>query len=933
MSSNPGQGPPIYTLPPEVEGRGGGRQGGRGPAPGSAWVKFRATQVLGGQAVGIFSASPKEQGLGRVNDQETQAEEVEKQARQCGTLSWELENVPPPDFVVVNDEIGSSFRAELSIFIARPPARVLKDVRVRGPRRNTIQEARKDGSELRRAVFRFMQDNVDFKAVLARLKEIEGCDWRPEDMLHDDISDDAERRLPEFTTATHGEKMREQADTPQTLKEWIYEKKEDMLEEYKPSGSHWVKAGQMTSTPRIPGIWHVHSRQKEDGKHVSWLFFNANTGKYYRALADGGTWVQTGVPHNPVQHPVKILHASACAPAKNGSKNVLAVALPELAKTGSALRQPLPFLDKPAALYLLTDGWRGSNVAAEFCARRFHTFFMPRLSARSTDLEDFEIMAIVNEAVECLDHALLDSSARYAGCAFALLVVLGRRLVIGSLGDCRVLLCRPDPQETAKPSKLAIPWTARQVVPTGRDVQEVARHRLMQAGGPLDFSSTGVIRSTSELADVIAGQPTEQDRVLMRVTRAAHPFAALGMRAADLQAGAAAVHQAVQDFEALAMPTNIVDEVKKKLAAAAYDRVREAARLVMDLLGLDAFATQLLAELLYVMDDEDGIPSQQCAAALLGVEPGCGEANVRVAIDRRYQALINQLSVVSQELVEQGLGTLAEVAEIAATKDRFWVPEKHKRSVRTTRGLGCRDMKRPRRLMGLELASQIMLLEQGASCFVLLSGGARDVSDEVVAKAAQMHKGRPRAMCLRVTAEASKMLPDEAVGAICAYVNVDDEVAHGIGADPSKGSDPKRRKLDGVGNNAKSSASKEPGKPAKTRLVHILLKFQGSSESDTQARRSAPPNRTQVDAERELVTILETLLKLDPKKLGAAVTALARDKSDCKSALNTPHADLGWVNPGQHGKEFDAAVADLQIGHLSDVVVTPRGAHLIYRLA
>lgn len=29
----------------EVEGREGGRQGGRGPAPGSAWVKFRATQA------------------------------------------------------------------------------------------------------------------------------------------------------------------------------------------------------------------------------------------------------------------------------------------------------------------------------------------------------------------------------------------------------------------------------------------------------------------------------------------------------------------------------------------------------------------------------------------------------------------------------------------------------------------------------------------------------------------------------------------------------------------------------------------------------------------------------------------------------------------------------------------------------------------------
>merc|ERR1712176_1752299 len=100
--------------------------------------------------------------------------------------------------------------------------------------------------------------------------------------------------------------------------------------------------------------------------------------------------------------------------------------------------------------------------------------------------------------------------------------------------------------------------------------------------------------------------------------------------------------------------------------------------------------------------------------------------------------------------------------------------------------------------------------------------------------------------------------------------------------------------------------AKEPGKPAKTRVAHILLKVQGVLDSDAQARRPAPAGRTQQDAERELLAILDELASLESKAVGARFAAAARERSDCKSALNTPHSDLGWVNPGQYGKEFDA---------------------------
>ena len=100
---------------------------------------------------------------------------------------------------------------------------------------------------------------------------------------------------------------------------------------------------------------------------------------------------------------MKMAHGSVCLPTSSGRKDDMAVILPELSRTASLLKQclgaisanirfssetrsfccprPLPFMDKPAALFLLVDGLRQSNLSAEWCARRLHTHLLPRLSA------------------------------------------------------------------------------------------------------------------------------------------------------------------------------------------------------------------------------------------------------------------------------------------------------------------------------------------------------------------------------------------------------------------------------------------------------------------------------------------------------------------------------------------------------------------------
>jgi len=212
---------------------------------------------------------------------------------------------------------------------------------------------------------------------------------------------------------------------------------------------------------------------------------------------------------------------------------------------------------------------------------------------------------------------------------------------------------------------------------------------------------------------------------------------------------------------------------------------------------------------------------------------------------------------------------------------------------------------------------------------VLLTDGAANLSDAQVAEAAGAHRARPRATCLRLVLNAAPEA-GEAAGALAMHIGVADagrEAAAGSGEGRPEA---KKRKLSTEA--AAGAGGKDFTRPTRVRLAQVLLKFAGLA-ADPHARRPGRQGRTQIEAERELLLLLEALQKEEPKRLGLKFAEACREHSDCKSALNTPHADLGWVNPGQWGKEFDAPAFELPVGGLSDVVITPRGAHILHRLA
>jgi len=257
--------------------------------------------------------------------------------------------------------------------------------------------------------------------------------------------------------------------------------------------------------------------------------------------------------------------------------------------------------------------------------------------------------------------------------------------------------------------------------------------------------------------------------------------------------------------------------------------------------------------------------------------------------------------------------------------------------VNTSQVLGCKDLKVPEALAGATIKTDVILLSPGEPAgLVLLSEGAEAVPDAAVAQRLAEHwPGRPRAAALRIALDAQQAtLPQqdsangaehrrlrEAASVVCILFSVDNaaegstvSTAVGSGMPPAK-----RARTD---------------RADRVRISHVLLRWAGLKVDELARPGTPPPERAQAEAERELLELAEALLAAkDPKTLGARFKAAVLARSECSTALNVPHADVGWIEPGSAEPALESAAFDTQVGGLSDVVLSSRGAHLMYRLA
>lgn len=834
-------------------------------------------------------------------------------------------DVPEPETSVVAED--GRFRAELTNYVQKGDR--VKDIRVRGPARVTRKEARKDAAELRRAALRGGGTDPALFHVRARRKELESVRWTQKDLVGPDVEDEdetrEEKRLKEVEEVKKQEKQRKKEEQQNDVLARLAVQVDGPNEKHKPVGPNWKKPGSLVQLPDIGGhpanSWFIHEKQDSTGKYRAWLFFNSATGKYYRQKDECHGYIQTGVPNAPREYLVNVRLGSANLPSKAGKKMDMAVLLPELHKTGFLLKQPLEFLDKPSSLFVLCDGLRNAAQAAEFCAKKLHALLLPKLSARATEWEDFELVDVLRDTVEALDALLLESPACFAGCSLAVGLLAGTRLVLGALGGVRCILCRPPatgPQRRGAATSTG--WTAQLVA--GGDAHtgacEEERLRVESVGNRIVEGSASA-RASFELSAVsarpavLAALSDERERLLVQVARAANPFATLGLAPLDLREGAGSIRRTFRKRSLVVHPDKVSEDLRQR-AIAVFAKLEAAATSIEAMLQTDADATGILAKIDAAHETGRLAADPAIAAELLGVQEGCSAKLAKQALEKKFHGPLSRLQNVAQKEVDRALKTL-EVAEEAVVRGTtLWTPQEADEGVRITRALGCRDLKAPVPLLSAGLVAECIELEPG-SCFgvALLPDGMRSVSDEEVARQLARHSpARPRAAALRLALEGAAREPGTAIGTICAYLDFESA---------SSSSQPSAKRA-------------KTGKPERVRISHILLRWAGMKGEDEFARPGIEvPTRTQAAAEVELLELLEELASEDSKTLASRFKAQVLKRSECASALNVPYADLGWIDQGDAEAALEAAAFATAVGGLSDVVVSSRGAHLMYRLA
>lgn len=849
--------------------------------------------------------------------------------------------LPPETNVVLDDNY---YRAELVVYVTR--AGGVKDLRLKGPMRSTRREALKDCIELRSAAVKGGPDPSLF-LVRERRRELEDTTWTEKDMSPRDLENAEGSARP--TTSFRREVPKAQSiPAPLVLgRPTLIESAEVIIddgcsrpapvqrrEQLKPVGKNWTKPGQLCQLPKVSGpsgdCWLIHERQESTGKYKAWLFFNTVTGKYYQERGTPGKlrFFETGVPNSSDEYTLTLRVGNACLPSSAGKKLDMAVSLPELHKTGFLLKQPLEFLDRPAALFMLYDGLRNSSAATEFCAKRFHTLVLSRLSARATEWEDFELADVLRESVEAMDNLLLDNAPRLAGSGIAVGLLVGSRLVVGSLGGSRCILCTADGSSgsdrgTASASSRAAalaaaskPWTAQLLTGSHTIANEGERLRVESVGNRLldtvdNLASEIRGRSMSKLA--LDAVPDEREREMLRVTRAANPFAALGVSPEDLKEGSASVRKIFRQ-RSLKVHPDKVPEAERPRAVAVFAKLDAASIAIEAMLQADADAAVHLAEIFAAHDESCLLADPAKAAKLLGVTEGTTKEGAKQASKRKFYAKLSRLQDVCNKEVAQAYKILTTAEDTIVRGSVLWTPPDCDAGVGVTRALGCADLKSPAQILTAGLATEVVELKPGfVYGLALLAHDLHSVEEVTVAARLKQHRSRPRAAALGLCL--GRAASEAGAGAVCAYFEVPSS-AQLFGAPP----EPKRPKV--------------AGRPDRVRISHVLLTWALLKGVDEMARPGVlAPTRTQVEAETMLLELLEELSKGEPKTLGTRFKAAVLKHSECASALSVPYADLGWLEPGGAEPALEAVAFNTPEGCLSDIVVTTRGAHLLYRMA
>mmetsp|Transcript_108184 Transcript_108184/g.304778 ORF Transcript_108184/g.304778 Transcript_108184/m.304778 type:complete len:831 (+) Transcript_108184:85-2577(+) len=759
-----------------------------------------------------------------------------------------------------------------------PTSGGFREVKVRGPRRKTRAEALKDGFELRASFYSGGEAEVRRKQ-----KEVQAKTWAPSELPPADAS------------------VEEKADQEQRLR----------LAQ-RPWGTGWSRKKDAEF------FVHTHAPMAYDPKKRQYFITEASTHGY----------VPCDPPHDPVEYPVTV-SAGASLVGKSERDLVLAdrprtLLLKELVKTGVAMKRPLFFLDQPAACFVLFEGVRGS-AAVDYCSKNFHTKLLAKLSSSLQYWSDAMVEGLLRSIFEELDTEILQqSSTCYDGVSLAVAISLGDRMTLATLGAARGLLIAPG-------GKARVLGLQHRVADEGPERQRVDT----ACGEVVSFDKNGVeylaVRRPMLPRETAICQ--EQEAEIKRILRCSpDSFAALGFGPDD----AVDAKTAKASYRKLALkvhPDKAPEELRAQ-AKEAFSKVEVASERIETLCDTDSAATAVLHKVLASAGSVDAaVMPRAWACAILGMDPCTSppeDAEHKAAELKDAEKKATELRDTLGKLGRFADGRLAQPDCARAGQllddalDVLAAPPLREgvvlEPVAVTRALGLRDLKKPRPIVSGAPELEVVQLNQvGGHHLALLSSSTAVLSDEEITSKIKGFSRQPKAASLIIAQDAA--VRQEEKGAPPAACLASSIV--------------------GVFDVAEEKAEEPMAKKArveqdKVRCLHILLKhkdlkMQKDPGSVQRLRGKPPTTRTLPQAEKELLEMQRALAE-NPN----IFHVFARKHSECDTAIQPGQSagDLGWLARGALGlPHFDDVMFGLGVYEVSDIVTTPRGLHIIQRVA
>eukprot|EP00971_Amphidinium_carterae_P094517 1870817-Amphidinium_carterae.3 len=249
------------------------------------------------------------------------------------------------------------------------------------------------------------------------------------------------------------------------------------------------------------------------------------------------------------------------------------------------------------------------------------------------------------------------------------------------------------------------------------------------------------------------------------------------------------------------------------------------------------------------------------------------------------------------------------------------------------------------------------VLQPGHRFLVLASSEVTAcLSDEEIADILQQRLGRPRMACSALVQEAQRRGATGSLTVMCVHFDWPEPEPPA-----SKQQEPPAKRAKTADGTAQTSA------PSQVRCRQILVKHKHSKEPVDRVRGNKPITRSLAEAERIL---FEAIVAIENSQGKSVFTQRCKAVSECSSSVKlsgwvgvTPlqiyqsaclpvalsfdklliwnaglkggelAGDLGWMSKGQTHAAVEAAAFALPIGHVSDIIESDEGLHLLWRIA